>query len=126
MCIQLSVQRTQKKTGWGSFLSCNYIVPRKPKGWCDKNNEVIQKASRRKTLVAQGTSDEPRREKTGFAYSKIKAQISFAVPAKIISAFVFTTRIVLFLYFLNSKFPVSSDLLCLYSSVCVRPCRKPR
>ena len=30
-----------------------------------------------------------------------------------------------FLYFLNSKFPVSSHLLCLYSSLCVGPGRKP-
>ena len=30
-----------------------------------------------------------------------------------------------FLYFLNSKFPVSSHLLCLYSLVCVGPVRKP-
>ena len=38
---------------------------------------------------------EPRHEKTGFfAYAKTKTQISFAVPAKLISAFVFATRIV--------------------------------
>ena len=37
-----------------------------------------------------------------FAYAKTKAQISFAVTAKLISAFVFATRIVQFLYFLNS------------------------
>ena len=42
-----------------------------------------------------------------------------------ISAFVFATRIVQFLYFLNPKFPVSSILLCLYSPVCVEPVRKP-
>ena len=48
-----------------------------------------------------------------------------AVTAKLISAFVFATRIVQFLYFLNSKFPVSSHLMCLYSPVCVRPVRKP-
>ena len=35
---------------------------------------------------------EPRREKTGFfAYGKSKTQISFAVTAKLISAFVFAT-----------------------------------
>ena len=55
---------------------------------------------------------------------KTKTQISFAVTAKLICAFVFTTRTVQFLYFLNPKFPVSS-LLCLYSMVCVRPVRKP-
>ena len=39
--------------------------------------------------------------------------------------FVFATRIVQFLFFLYPKFQVSSHLLCLYSSVCVRPVRKP-
>ena len=48
-----------------------------------------------------------------------------AVTAKLISAFIFATRIVQFLYFLNPKFPVSSHLLCLYSPVCVGPVRKP-
>ena len=46
--------------------------------------------------------------------------------ADLISAFVFTTRIVQFLFFLNPKFQVSSHLLCLYRLVCVRPGRKPR
>ena len=48
-----------------------------------------------------------------------KGADQFAVTAKLISAFVFATRIVQFLYFLNPKFPVSSHLLCLYSPVCV-------
>ena len=43
--------------------------------------------------------------------NKTKTQISFAVTAKIISAFVFATRIVQFLYFLNPKVQVSSLLL---------------
>ena len=59
-----------------------------------------------------------------FANAKTKMQISFAVTAKLISAFVFATRIV-YLYFLNPKLPVSSHLLCLYSPVCVGPVRKP-
>ena len=38
------------------------------------------------------TSFEPRREKTGFLHMrKTKMQISFAVTAKLISAFVFAT-----------------------------------
>ena len=70
---------------------------------------------------------EPRREKTVFfAYAKTKTQISFAVTAKLISAFVFATRIVQFLYFLNPKFQASSHLMWLYSPVCVGPGRKPR
>ena len=44
---------------------------------------------------------------------------------KLISAFVFATRIVQFLYFLNPKFLAYSRLLCLYSSVCVVPVWKP-
>ena len=39
-----------------------------------------------------------------FAYAKTKTQISFAVTAKLISAFVFAIRIVQFLYFLNPTF----------------------
>ena len=45
---------------------------------------------------------------------------------KLVSAFVFATRIVQSLYFLNPKFQASSHLLCVYSLVCVRPGRKPR
>ena len=48
----------------------------------------------------------------------------FVVTAKLISAFVFATRIVQSLYFLNTKFHASSCLLCLYRSVCVVPVRK--
>ena len=56
---------------------------------------------------------------------KTKAQISFAVTAKLISVFVFATRIVQFLFYLNQKFQASSSFLCLYRPVCVGPVRKP-
>ena len=59
------------------------------------------------------------------AYAKTKAQISFAVTAKLISAFVFATRIVQFLFYLNPKFQDSSSFLWLYRSICVGPVRKP-
>ena len=52
-------------------------------------------------------------------------QISFAVTAKLISAFVLATWMVQFLYYLNPKFQASSHLLCLYISVCVGTGRKP-
>ena len=52
--------------------------------------------------------------------------ISFWVTGKLISVFVFTTWIVQSLYFLNPKFQASSNLLWLYSPVCVRPSQKPR
>ena len=59
------------------------------------------------------------------AYAKTKMQISFALTAKLISAFVFAKRIVQSLYFLNPKFQASSYRLRLYSLVCVGPGRKP-
>ena len=65
------------------------------------------------------------RKPAGFAFAKTKAQISFAVKTKLTSAFVFGTRIVQFLFFLNPKFAASSHLLCLHSLICVRPVRKP-
>ena len=64
--------------------------------------------------------------KPAFAYAKTKAQISFAITAKLISAFVFATRVEKSLYFLNTKFQASSHLLWMYSPVCVEPGRKPR
>ena len=43
----------------------------------------------------------------------------------LISAFVFATPLVHFLFFLNPKFQASSLLLRLCSLICVRPVRKP-
>ena len=51
--------------------------------------------------------------------------MSFAVTAKLISAFVFAIMIVQFLFYLNPKFQDSTSFLCLYRSVCVGPVRKP-
>ena len=56
---------------------------------------------------------------------KTKTQISFAVTAKLISAFVFATWIVQCLFFLNTKFQATSHLQWLYSLVCVRPGQNP-
>ena len=61
-----------------------------------------------------------------FAYAKTKTQISFAETAKLISAFVFATKIVQSLYFLYTKFQASSHLVWLYSPVYVGPGQKPR
>ena len=69
---------------------------------------------------------EPRREKTGFLHAKTKTQISFAVTAKLISAFVSATQIVQSPYFLNPKFLDSSNLQWLYSPLYVGHGRKPR
>ena len=54
-----------------------------------------------------------------------ETQISFAVTTKLISAFVFATRIVQYLYYLNPKFQASSHHQWLYSLVCVRPGQNP-
>ena len=58
-----------------------------------------------------------------FANVKTKTQISFAETAKLISGFVFATRIHIFS--LNPKFQASNFLLLLYMPVCVGPVRKP-
>ena len=71
--------------------------------------------------------NDTRHEKTRFfAYAKTKTQISFAVTAKLIIAFVFATQIVQSLYYLNPKFQASNHLLSQYSLVCVGPGRKPQ
>ena len=54
-------------------------------------------------------SNEPRHKKTGF--------LPMRKQAKLISAFVFATRIVHFLFLLNPKFQVSMLLLGLYQTV---------
>ena len=59
-------------------------------------------------------------------YAKTKAQISCAVTAQLISAFIFATQTVQFLYFLNLKYQASSHLLWLHSPVFVGPGRKPK
>ena len=46
--------------------------------------------------------------------------------AKLSSAFVFATRIVQFLFYINPKFQASSSFLYLYRSVSVGPVRKPQ
>ena len=61
-----------------------------------------------------------------FAYANTKAQISCAITAQLISAFVFATQTVQSIYFLNPKFQVSNHPLWLYTPVCFGPGRKPR
>ena len=46
-----------------------------------------------------------------FAYAETKAQISCAVTAQLISAFIFTSWIVQFLFLLHPKFQASSPLV---------------
>ena len=70
-------------------------------------------------------------------YSRIMRKPTFSIcnnkdadqlcgTAKLISAIVFTTGIVHFLYFLNTNISALSFLLLLYSRICVRPGMKPQ
>ena len=54
---------------------------------------------------------EPHREKTGFLPMRKQRRRSAAVTAKLISAFVFATRIVQSLFYLYPKFQASSSFL---------------
>ena len=94
------------------------------------SSKVIQHFKRLKNdniiiMPADFNMTEHSREKTNNLHMrKQRPQISFAVTAKLISAFVFATQIVQS-FFLNPKFQASSHLLSLHSSVCVRPDRNP-
>ena len=60
-----------------------------------------------------------------FTYAKTKTHISCTLTAQLISAFVFTIRIVRSLYYINPKFQASSHLLWLYRPVGAGYSRKP-
>ena len=64
--------------------------------------------------------------KPAFCVCENKDADQLAVTAKLISAFIFATRIVQSLFLLNPKFHASSHLLWLYRTVCVGPGQKPR
>ena len=57
---------------------------------------------------------------------KTKTQISCAVTAQLISAFVFASRMVQFHFYSNPKFQASSIIMRLYRPVCVKPSRKTK
>ena len=113
---------TVKMVMWGHCLHFMGFLPKIMRSWHPEIALNITPNSTKKTY-------EPPRGKTNNLHTvaKTKAQISFAVTAKLISAFVFATQIVQFLYFLHPKFPAStlSHLLCLYRAVCVGPVWKP-
>ena len=64
--------------------------------------------------------------KPAFCICENKVADQRLLTAKLISAFVFATRIVQSLYFLYTKFQATSHLLYLNSLVCNGPGRKPR
>ena len=62
--------------------------------------------------------------KTTFCICENKDTGQCAITAKLNSAFDFAIQIEQSLIYLNPKFKASSHLLCLYSSVCIRPGQK--
>ena len=77
--------------------------------------EIFAKHQIARLLIAH--KYEPRND--DFACAKTKAQISCAVTAQLISAFIFAAQIVQMLYLLNPKFQASSHFLRLHKTVCV-------
>ena len=104
---------------------CSSELPR----WGDSNEQPYQRFLERRKVILKLWSDiikwAASWENQQSAYAKTKTQISFAVTAKLISTFVFATWIVLYLYFLNTKFKASSHLQWLHSLVCVRRGQNP-
>ena len=87
----------------------------------EKSNYVVSNQVRHKPVLQQTNIYEPCHEKLTFCICENKGTDQLWL----ISAFVFATQIVPFLHFLNPKFPISSNILWLYSSVCVGPVCKP-
>ena len=115
--IDFSIGGTNHSVSFGHFSDLYICISR-----------MFNLFSARYVVNVSYTTFEPPRGKTNnlhIIYAKTKTQINFAVTAKLISAFVFATRIVHSLFFLNPKFQASSMLLCLYRPVCARPVREP-
>ena len=88
-------------------------------------SDIIPQSPQFETTLTTIKPNQPRHEKNRiFACAKTKAQISCAVTAQLISAFVFATRIVQSFFCLNPKFQASSLFPRLCRSVCDRPGRK--
>ena len=77
-----------------------------------------------KPLLLQKKESGSRHGKTYILH--MRKQRRRPVTAQLISAFVFTSKIVQFVFFLNPNFQAPNHLLWLYSSVCFGPGRKPR
>ena len=91
------------------------------------NRESSDILSSEETNLINSPRNEPRYEKTGFLHMRKQRRRSLrSITAQLISVFVFATRLVQSLYFINPKFQASSYLLWLYSLVCVGPGPKLR
>ena len=98
-----------------------YLGCENPQWW---SQPTIAGAQSMSSFLA--TLFKPSTERKQHYYSDVTFWLAVPVTAKLISAFVFATRIVHFLFLLNPKFQASMLLLGLYMSVCVRPGWKPR
>ena len=88
---------------------------------------LLRENSSKKEMKIKITPDVPQTDESGlFQMSRIVRKPDFCLCEKLISAFVFATRIVQFLFYLNPKFQASRSFLSLYRPVCVGPGRKPR
>ena len=91
-------------------------------------NEIFEKRNQHLSIPSycdQSEIYEPPHGKTNKLHLRKQRRRSASRSAKLISAFVFATRIVQFLFYLNPKFQASSSFLCLYRPVWVGPVRKP-
>ena len=66
------------------------------------------------------------RRKPDFCLCKNKGTDQLCRNCQLISAFVFATQILQWLFFFNPKFQPFSHLLYVHMPICVRPCREPR
>ena len=107
------------------YSTCKFIPM---KWWLRPNTtqKLLTRTLKHKPNQVFGTHEMSRpMGKPTICIGENKGADQFAVTAKLISAFVFATRTVQFLFYLNPKFQASSLLLCLYRPVCVGPVRKP-
>ena len=84
--------------------------------FCDKNE---------RTTRPHILTNEPPHGKTNNMHRRKQKVDQLRGNHEAISAFVFATRIVQFLFYLNLKFQASSSFLCLCRPVCAGPVRKP-
>ena len=85
---------------------------------CSCNSHII-------IIKYEPPHEKKNKKKTTICIGKNKGADRLRLTAELISAFVFSTWIIQFLYFLSPKFPASYNLLRLYRPVCVRPGRNP-
>ena len=112
-CISLFNAKAMPKFGVSFvtlfFISKTHVIKLKQEGQWNATIKGSNLSKREQKPLVTNMSRVKR--KPSFAYAKTKTQISFAVTAKLISAFFLATQIVQSLFFLNPKFQASSHLL---------------